>query len=41
MGEDMAEAARRMYDAGSTADEIAARLGVSRATVYRHLRTGE
>jgi AcrR family transcriptional regulator len=31
-------AARRMYEAGShTVDEIAHALGVSRATVYRHL----
>ncbi|MGW4642490.1 TetR family transcriptional regulator [Sphaerisporangium sp. NPDC004334] len=33
----MAETARRMHAAGSTAGEIAAALGVSRATVYRHL----
>jgi AcrR family transcriptional regulator len=33
----MAETARRMYDAGHNAAEIAAEIGVSRATVYRHL----
>ncbi|MFC4530622.1 TetR family transcriptional regulator [Sphaerisporangium dianthi] len=33
----MARTARRMHAAGSTATEIAAALGVSRATVYRHL----
>jgi AcrR family transcriptional regulator len=33
----MAETARRMHAAGSPAAEIAAALGVSRATVYRHL----
>ncbi|MGW6708601.1 TetR family transcriptional regulator [Streptomyces sp. NPDC054956] len=33
----MVEAARRMHAAGSGATAIAARLGVSRATVYRHL----
>ena len=29
--------ARRMYDEGSSPAEIAATIGVSRATVYRHL----
>jgi AcrR family transcriptional regulator len=33
----MTATARRMYDSGSGVDEIAAALGVSRATVYRHL----
>ncbi|MEW9530454.1 TetR family transcriptional regulator [Microbispora sp. NPDC049125] len=33
----MAETARRMYDEGSGVAEIASALGVSRATVYRHL----
>ncbi|MFZ3473667.1 TetR family transcriptional regulator [Streptomyces sp. 4.24] len=33
----MVEAARRMHAAGSGATAIAAALGVSRATVYRHL----
>lgn len=33
----MIEAARRMHAAGSGATAIAAALGVSRATVYRHL----
>lgn len=33
----MVEAARRMHAAGSGATAIAARLGVSRATVYRNL----
>ncbi|WP_248959141.1 TetR family transcriptional regulator [Sphaerisporangium perillae] len=37
MSPSMADTARRMYAAGSTATEIAAALGVSRATVYRHL----
>jgi AcrR family transcriptional regulator len=37
MSQSMIEAAQRMYDSGSTAAEIAAELGVSRATVYRHL----
>jgi AcrR family transcriptional regulator len=33
----MAETAQRMYDHGHSAAEIAGALGVSRATVYRHL----
>ncbi|MEV4464717.1 TetR family transcriptional regulator [Micromonospora echinofusca] len=38
MGPDQVTAARRMYAEGRhSADEIAAALGVSRATVYRHL----
>ncbi|MGC4789192.1 TetR family transcriptional regulator [Micromonospora sp. DT178] len=38
MGPEQVEAARRMYAEGrQSADEIAAALGVSRATVYRHL----
>ncbi|MFD9359503.1 TetR family transcriptional regulator [Streptomyces sp. NPDC060031] len=41
MSPDMARAARRMRDSGSTAGEIAAALGVSRATVYRHLTAAD
>jgi AcrR family transcriptional regulator len=37
MSQDMVDTARQMYDAGDTADEIAATLGVSRATIYRHV----
>ncbi|WP_137991190.1 TetR family transcriptional regulator [Streptomyces vilmorinianum] len=37
MTEEMAARARRLHGAGSTAAEIADALGVSRATVYRHL----
>ncbi|WP_019929026.1 TetR family transcriptional regulator [Nocardia sp. BMG111209] len=38
MSAEMIETARRMRDAGEgSVDEIAARLGVSRATLYRHL----
>ena len=33
----MAERARRMYAAGESAADIAEKLGISRATVYRHL----
>ncbi|MGH3766088.1 MAG: TetR family transcriptional regulator [Pseudonocardiaceae bacterium] len=39
MSPDMAETAQRMHSTGSTAGEIAAVLGVSRATVYRHIPT--
>jgi AcrR family transcriptional regulator len=39
MSSAMAETAQRMYDDGHTAGEIAAALGVSRATIYRHLLT--
>jgi AcrR family transcriptional regulator len=34
---DMVETAQCMYNTGSTAAEIAAVLGISRATVYRHM----
>ncbi|NUP26529.1 MAG: Hin recombinase, partial [Nocardia sp.] len=38
MTSSMVESARRMRDSGTyTVDQIAAELGVSRATVYRHL----
>ncbi|MEU4782259.1 helix-turn-helix domain-containing protein, partial [Micromonospora sp. NPDC023633] len=38
MGPEQVETARRMHAEGShSADEIAAALGVSRATLYRHL----
>jgi DNA invertase Pin-like site-specific DNA recombinase len=38
MSPEQIERARRMHaDGGHSADEIAAALGVSRATVYRHL----
>jgi AcrR family transcriptional regulator len=33
----MTTTAKRLYDGGTPVDEIAAMLGVSRATVYRHL----
>jgi AcrR family transcriptional regulator len=36
-----AEAAQRLYDGGSSAARIAAELGISRATVYRHLRVAD
>lgn len=35
----MVDTARRLHAAGRTAEQIAAALGVSRATVYRHLPT--
>ncbi|WP_239072022.1 helix-turn-helix domain-containing protein [Amycolatopsis sp. SID8362] len=35
------EAARRLYDAGHAPADIAMALGVSRATIYRHLPTRE
>ncbi|MFD0399023.1 TetR family transcriptional regulator [Kitasatospora sp. NPDC127121] len=35
----MVDTARRLHAAGRTAEQIAAELGVSRATVYRHLPT--
>ncbi|WP_146754481.1 helix-turn-helix domain-containing protein, partial [Micromonospora noduli] len=38
LGREQVEAARRMHAAGThSVDAIAATLGVSRATVYRHL----
>jgi len=37
MGPETIEAARRLHDAGRTPSDIAAELGVSRATIYRHL----
>ncbi|PTL78792.1 TetR family transcriptional regulator [Vitiosangium sp. GDMCC 1.1324] len=37
MSPEMAETAQRMYAEGATAEEIAEEMGVSRATVYRHL----
>ncbi|WP_146765230.1 helix-turn-helix domain-containing protein, partial [Micromonospora saelicesensis] len=38
LGREQVEAARRMHAAGThSVDAIAAALGVSRATVYRHL----
>ncbi len=39
LSDDQVRSARAMYEAGShTVDEIAARFGVARATLYRHLR---
>ncbi|UOX93226.1 helix-turn-helix domain-containing protein [Amycolatopsis sp. FBCC-B4732] len=35
------EAARRLYDAGHAPADIATALGVSRATIYRHLPGAE
>ncbi|MBB4946385.1 AcrR family transcriptional regulator [Kitasatospora gansuensis] len=35
VGPEMAATARRLFEAGRTAEEVAAELGVSRATVYR------
>ncbi|MFF1612498.1 TetR family transcriptional regulator [Amycolatopsis sp. NPDC058278] len=37
MSPETVEAARRLYDAGRAPADIAAALGVSRATIYRHL----
>ncbi len=37
MSPETVEAARRLYDAGRAPSDIAAALGVSRATIYRHL----
>jgi AcrR family transcriptional regulator len=37
MSPETIEAAQRLYDAGHTPPDIAAALGVSRATIYRHL----
>jgi transposase-like protein len=33
----MTATAKRLYDGGTPVDEIATMLGISRATVYRHL----
>jgi AcrR family transcriptional regulator len=41
MTPDMVRTARHRHAAGATADEIATELGVSRATVYRHLPPAE
>ena len=37
MSPETIEAARRLYDAGHASADIATALGVSRATIYRHL----
>ncbi|MEV6627000.1 helix-turn-helix domain-containing protein [Amycolatopsis sp. NPDC051114] len=37
MSPETIEEARRLYDAGHAPAEIATALGVSRATIYRHL----
>ncbi|MER5326346.1 helix-turn-helix domain-containing protein [Streptosporangium roseum] len=39
LGEAQAARARKMYAAGSSVEEIAARFAVSRATIYRCLTT--
>ena len=41
MSPETIEAAQRLYDAGHTPPDIAAALGVSRATIYRHLPGAE
>ena len=41
MSPETIEAAQRLYDAGHTPADIAAALGVSRATIYRHLPGAE
>ncbi|MEU0792495.1 TetR family transcriptional regulator [Amycolatopsis sp. NPDC005961] len=41
MSPETVEAARRLYDAGRSPADIAAALGVSRATIYRHLPGAE
>ncbi len=38
--ERMARTAQKLHDSGASVDEIASKIGVSRATVYRHLRRG-
>ncbi|WP_327588691.1 TetR family transcriptional regulator [Nonomuraea sp. NBC_00507] len=39
LSEEQTAQARRMYDSGQAVEEIAAAFGVSRATIYRSLRT--
>ena len=41
MSPETIEAARRLYDAGHAPADIATALGVSRATIYRHLPDAE
>ena len=41
MSPETLEAARRLHDAGHTPSDIATALGVSRATIYRHLPGGD
>ncbi|WP_326953396.1 TetR family transcriptional regulator [Amycolatopsis sp. NBC_01286] len=41
MSPETVEAAHRLYDAGHSAADIATALGVSRATIYRHLPDAE
>lgn len=41
MSPEAIEAARRLYDSGHSPADIAAELGVSRATIYRHLSDGD